>query len=59
MFSVYQHFIKDGQEHMPYLAAFVQKAEAAWYAQRKLEIMTEGHIIIRERDTGMVWHIEK
>jgi hypothetical protein len=39
---------------MPFVASFVVKRDAVWYAEMKKE---EGGYIIRERETGMLWRI--
>ena len=41
---------------MPFIASFVIKKDAEWYAETKAE---EGGYIIRERETGMIWRIGK
>ncbi len=41
---------------MPFIASFVIKKDAEWYAETKNE---EGGYIIRERETGMIWRIDE
>jgi hypothetical protein len=55
MFSLYRTCKnKQGQDIMPFIASFVIKKDAEWYAETKSE---EGGYIIRERETGMIWRI--
>jgi hypothetical protein len=55
MFSLYRtHKNQHGQDIMPFIASFVIKKDAVWYAETKNE---EGGYIIRERETGMIWRI--
>ena len=57
MFSLYRTCKnKQGYEIMPFIASFVIKKDAEWYAETKAE---EGGYIIRERETGMIWRIGK
>jgi hypothetical protein len=57
MFSLYRTYKnKQGQDIMPFIASFVIKKDAEWYAETKNE---EGGYIIRERETGMIWRIDE